>query len=139
MSDFRFFVDERSCRERTFKEIKMHLQMIYGDDKVGKYMVFIFMYFLPRINLFSCKLFAWFCLFPIPYMVITLQIVSILYACVQGALKQGQKDRKSLQKQKCFLSYACSSLCVPNSSLFLSFPGRQKLLGVGKKIALSPS
>ena len=58
MSDFRFFVDERSCRKRTFKEIGIHLQMIYGDDKIVKYMVFIFMYFLPRINLLTLRCFV---------------------------------------------------------------------------------
>ena len=58
MSDFRFFVDERSCRKRTLKEIRMHLQMIYGDGKVVKYMVFIFMYFLPRINLLTLRCFV---------------------------------------------------------------------------------
>ena len=48
-------MDERPCRKRTFKEIGMHLQMIYVDDKVVKYMVFIFMYFLPRINLLTLR------------------------------------------------------------------------------------
>ena len=51
-------MDERSYRKRTFKEIGMHLQMIYGDDKVVKYMVFIFMYFLPRINLLTLRCFV---------------------------------------------------------------------------------
>ena len=45
--------------KRTFKEIWMHLQMKYGDDKVVKYMVFIFMYnFLPRINLLTLRCFV---------------------------------------------------------------------------------
>ena len=75
-------------------------------------------------------------------MVIILQIVYSLYDYMQRALKQGKKDEHSkhndilnfLQKQTCFLSYALLSLCVPyNSSLFLSFPARQKLLDVGKK------
>ena len=66
-------------------------------------------------------MFAWFCLFPIPYMVIILQIVYILYAYVQGALKQGQNDEHSkhndklnfLQKKTFFVSYSCIavSLC----------------------------
>ena len=51
-------MDERSCRKRTFKEIGMHLQMIYVDDKVVKYMVFIFMYFLTRINLLTLRCFV---------------------------------------------------------------------------------
>ena len=51
-------MDERSCRKRTFKETGMHLQMIYVDDKVVKYMVFIFMYFLPRINLLTLQCFV---------------------------------------------------------------------------------
>ena len=51
-------MDERSCRKRTFKEIVMHLQMIYVDDKVVKYMVFIFMYFLPRINILTLRCFV---------------------------------------------------------------------------------
>ena len=51
-------MDERSCPKRTFKEIGMHLQMIYVDDKVVKYMVFIFMYFLPRINLLTLRCFV---------------------------------------------------------------------------------
>ena len=48
-------------------------------------------------------------------MVIILQIVYSLYAYVQGGLKQGKKDEHSkhndrlnfLQKQTCFLGYAC--------------------------------
>ena len=36
----------------------MHLQMIYVDDKVVKYMVFIFMYFLTRINLLTLRCFV---------------------------------------------------------------------------------
>ena len=51
-------MDERSCRKRTFKEIVMHLQMIYVDDKVVKYMVFIFMYFLPGINILTLRCFV---------------------------------------------------------------------------------
>ena len=44
--------------KKDFKEIGMHLQMIYVDDKVVKYMVFIFMYFLPRINLLTLRCFV---------------------------------------------------------------------------------
>ena len=54
-------------------------------------------------------------------MVIILQIVYILYAYVQGALKQGQNDEHSkhndklnfLQKKTFFVSYSCIavSLC----------------------------
>ena len=58
MSDFRFFVDESLCRKKTFKEIRMHLQMIYGDHKVVKYMVVIFMYFSPRISLLTLRCFV---------------------------------------------------------------------------------
>ena len=45
-------------KKRTFNEIGMHLQMIYGDDKVVKYMVFIFIYFLPHINFLTLQCFV---------------------------------------------------------------------------------
>ena len=55
---------------------------------------------------------AWFCLFPIPYMVIIVQIVFCLYACVQGALKQGQKDeKKNLQRQNVSIVMLAVALC----------------------------
>ena len=77
----------------------------------------------------SCTLFAWSCLFPIPYMVIILQIVYSLYAYVQGALKQGKKDEHSkhndrlffLQEQTCLLSYACCRFVFLITAAF-SFP-----------------
>ena len=80
----------------------------------------------------SCTLFAWFCLFPIPYIVIVLQIVYSLYAYVQGALKQGKKDEHSkhndrlifLQEQTCFLSYACCRFVFLITADF-SFPFQQ--------------
>ena len=62
-------------------------------------------------------------------MVIILQIVYILYAYVQGALKQGKKDehskhndRKFLQKQTCLLSYACCRFVFLSAAF--SFPLR---------------
>ena len=60
-------------------------------------------------------------------MVIILQIVFCLHACVQKELKQGQKvnipntnDRKCLQRQKYFHSYACCRFVFPTAAF--SFP-----------------
>ena len=58
----------------------------------------------------SCTLFAWFCLFPIPYMVIILQIVYSLYAYVQGALKQGKKDEHSKHNDRLFFFFARANM-----------------------------
>lgn len=81
-------------------------------------------------------------------MVIILQIVYSLYAYVQGALKQGKKDEHSkhndrlnfLQKQTCFLSYACCRFVFLITAAFSSnFQHTKNFKALEKKIALSPS